>query len=123
MKGLLVAFIIASVSLISGCATIISGENQTVTIQTIPEGAEVVINGAVKGITPITFPLKREDGSVLELRKEGYKSHVGVLHTELNGMFWGNILFGGLLGSTTDASTGASREYMPGTIVVNLEKN
>ena len=123
MKSLLVAFIVASVSLISGCATIISGENQTVTIQSVPDGAEVVINGVVKGKTPITFPLKREDGSVLELRKEGYKTHSGILHTELNAMFWGNILIGGLVGSTTDTVTGSSREYMPGTIVVNMEKN
>lgn len=122
MKFFVSLLTVLSLSLLSGCATIISSENQTITIQSIPEGADIVINGELKGKTPMTFPLKRADGSLLEIRKEGYKSHSAVMHTELNGMFWGNIIFGGLFGSTTDTATGASREYIPGTIVVNLEK-
>ena len=122
MKGILVAFIVASLTLISGCATIVSGKTQAVTFQSVPDGADVVVNGELKGKTPITFPLKRSDGNVLEIRKAGYKTHKGVLQTDLNGMFWGNILFGGLFGSTTDSATGSSREYAPGTIVVKLEK-
>lgn len=122
MKGILVVFILASLTLISGCATIVSGETQTVTFNSVPDGADVLVNGEIKGKTPITFPLKRADGNVLEIKKEGYKTHKGVLRTNLNGMFWGNILIGGLFGSTTDNVTGASREYAPGTIVVKLEK-
>jgi len=122
MKFLLTAVFVVSYSLLTGCATIISGENQVVTIQSIPDGAEIVINGMVKGKTPMTFPLKRAEDQVLEIRKEGYASHSAVLQTQMNGMFWGNILFGGLLGSTTDSSTGASLEYAPGTVVVNLAK-
>lgn len=42
------------------------------------------------------------------------------LTTTTNGAFWGNILFGGLPGSTTDAMSGAIYEYAPSQLFITL---
>lgn len=108
--------------ILSGCATIVSGSDQSVTIQSSPDGADILMNGVTMGKTPITMSIQRDSYTMLTIEKEGYKSETQLMNTELNSMFWGNILFGGLLGSTTDAASGASREYAPGVVFVKLEK-
>ena len=107
---------------LSGCATILSGSDQPVTIQSSPEGADILMNGIVMGTTPFTMNVTRDSNTMLSIKKEGYKTETQLMNTKLNPMFWGNILFGGLLGSTTDTVSGASREYAPGVIFVKLEK-
>jgi hypothetical protein len=42
------------------------------------------------------------------------------LTTTTNGAFWGNFLFGGPLGSTTDAMSGAIYEYSPSQLFITL---
>lgn len=107
---------------LSGCATILSGTDQPVTIQSSPDGADVIMNGVVMGKTPFTANIKRDNNTMLTIEKDGFQSETQLMNTQLNSMFWGNILFGGVLGSTTDAASGASREYSPGVLFVKLEK-
>ena len=57
----------------------------------------------------------------LVIRKEGYKEFSTTMSTTLNGWFFGNIVLGGLPGSTTDAATGAMHEYAPNQFLVALE--
>lgn len=96
-----------------GCASIISGRSQEVTFKSVPDGATVIINGREMGKTPFTTMLERKSSQSILFQKDGYKSEIFPLETTINGVFFGNIIFGGLLGSTTDSVTGAIIEYSP----------
>ncbi len=109
-------------TVLSSCATIVDGKTQSVTFQSSPAGAEVLINGTIIGITPFTVTLDRADGTQLTVRKDGYETVSMELNTALNPTFWGNIIIGGVFGSTTDAASGASREYVPGIHMINLRE-
>jgi hypothetical protein len=55
------------------------------------------------------------------VRKDGFKERTVQLATEVEGSFWGNIIIGGLPGSSTDYGTGAMYKYAPNVIQVDLE--
>jgi len=44
------------------------------------------------------------------------------LDTRMNGWFWGNIVIGGLFGSSTDGVSGAVYAYSPSQYLVTLEQ-
>jgi hypothetical protein len=60
----------------TGCASIIRGTRQAVTISSEPEGAAVSIDGANVGITPARPSISRRGPHVISLSKEGYKTQV-----------------------------------------------
>ncbi|MCM2303551.1 MAG: PEGA domain-containing protein [Elusimicrobia bacterium] len=111
---------IAALSL-SACASIVSGGTQPVTFNSAPDGATVTLNGLAIGKTPITTAIKKKSGQTLIFSKEGYKPVTMQLETRMNGWFWGNIAFGGLIGSTTDGLSGAVHEYSPSQYMVSLQ--
>jgi len=97
---------------LTGCASIISGRHQEVTFTSNPDNAVVTINGRQIGKTPITSQLERKWGAqVVTIEKDGYKTVTFQLKSSVNGWFFGNLILGGLLGSTTDSSTGAINAY------------
>jgi hypothetical protein len=106
---------------ISGCSTIVEGKTQTVSINSNVKDADITINGMVAGRTPFTGLIKRGNHTTVTLAKEGYQSKTVTLDSSLEPWFWGNIILGGLLGSTTDASTGAMYKYAPSTVEIDLE--
>jgi len=105
-----------------GCASVFEGTTQAITFNSEPSGAQIVINGMPMGVTPATITLKRfeyDDAPVL-FKKDGYHDQYARLHTEVTGWFWGNIISGGLLGSSTDLISGAMWEYSPDKYFVTL---
>jgi hypothetical protein len=105
----------------SGCATIISGGGkQQVTFNSEPMEATVTVGGKVVGRTPVTIQVDRAKNVPLVIEKEGYKPYNVQLSTSFNGWFFGNILIGGLLGSTTDGVSGAIHEFSPNQYYVTL---
>ncbi len=114
------AAIVASAALLSGCATVVSGPSQQVTFNSEPQEATVTVAGKALGKTPITANVSRDKNVAVTFEKEGYKTYTTQLSTTLNGWFWGNIVIGGLLGSTTDGLSGAINEYSPNQYFVTL---
>lgn len=108
-------------TLFYGCATIISGTSQVLTFQSNPSGAEVVINGTSIGVTPLTTTVARKNDTKVVIKKDGYKEQSFVLKQKLEPWFWGNIIFGGVIGSTTDGLSGATVEYSPDQYYTTLE--
>ena len=106
--------------LMTGCASIISGRYQQVTFQSNPDGALITVNGRELGKTPMTTPLKRRAAQPLTFSKEGYKDVSMEMDSGLNPWFWGNIVIGGVWGSTTDGLTGAAHKYAPSQYMVTL---
>lgn len=113
--------LVATFFLFNGCATIMSGSSQQVSFQSNPDGATVNVGGRIIGKTPITTALKRVKGQQLTFEKEGYKPLSMQLETRMNSWFWGNIVLGGLIGSTTDGLSGAVDEYAPSQYMVTLQ--
>jgi len=105
----------------SACASIVTGAHQEVTFNSNPDGAAVTVNGRVMGKTPITTSMKKESGQSMVFEKEDYKPLTMQLETHLNPWFWGNIVLGGLIGSTIDGLSGAVYEYSPSQYMVTLQ--
>lgn len=112
---------VMALALMTGCATIFTGTSQEVSFVSNPEGATVAVSGKVLGKAPLTARLDKKEGQSITFEKEGYKTASMRLDTHLNPWFWGNIVFGGFLGSTTDGASGAAYEYSPSQYMITLE--
>jgi len=107
---------------LTSCATIATGTSQLVTITSNVEGADVKLDGVSVGKTPFTGKIKK-NGKLITIEMEGYKTLQIALSTTMEGMFWGNIIIGGTLGSITDFATGAAYKYSPASYQVELIAN
>lgn len=106
--------------LFSGCATIASGTNQNVSFESEPEGATVRVNGEVVGKTPVSSRLDKKNDQSVSFEMAGYRTVTKNLATKTDPWFFGNIIIGGLFGSTTDFASGAAYEYSPDQYFVTL---
>ena len=116
-----------------GCASIISGSTQHVGFTSNPDQAQIEIispKGQVihRVTTPTSLVLKRgrpyfrTAGLTLRARAEGYEVKEIRIKNRLNGWYFGNILFGGLIGILiVDPLTGAMYSF-PEQIHINLEQ-
>ena len=115
-----IALIILVIStVLSGCATIISGPDQTISFNSEPEEADVYLSGRKIGTTPLKVSIPKGGNQNVSFRKEGYKTYNTPLTTTFDGWFIGNLITG-LFGSTTDAATGAINEFSPDQYFVTL---
>jgi len=122
-KGILsTAFLSMSVILLASCATIVSGRNQEVSFHSTPEGATISVGGKIIGKTPLTANLKKKSDRPLVFELDGYKPFQTTPDTHMNGWFWGNLAFGGIIGSSVDGITGSIYEYSPSQYMVALEE-
>jgi hypothetical protein len=112
-----------------GCASIVHGGNRLLTISSDPAGAKATISKANGGEvvsvtnTPCTVSLDPKRGYfkgqsyALKLELPGYQQAEVELRAELSGWYWGNILFGGLIGMlAVDPATGAMWNIAPNKI-------
>lgn len=124
MKWLAIAAVAAMGALLSGCATAIKGETQTVSIASPPvEGARCVFftreryYGDVLTPGRITIPRDRHDVSVV-CTKLGFKDGSTTVPADFNFVTLGNLPIGvlfGVIGLTTgvvvDVTSGANNSY------------
>jgi hypothetical protein len=105
----------------TGCASIVSGTNQPVTIETHqPDGQQIAgancklsnNKGTWFLTTPGSTTISRsfEDLAVL-CEKESEPSGMLMVKSSTKAMAFGNILFGGLIGVGVDVATGAAYDY------------
>jgi hypothetical protein len=114
---LLVAGLLA---LQGACATIVKGTKQLVTVDSNVREADVVVNGVTVGKTPFNGPIPRGSSTQVTVKKDGFYPKTITLATQTETAFWGNILTGGVLGSSTDSGSGAMHKYSPATFQVDL---
>ena len=115
-------FVLTASLLLSGCATIVSGTNQKVSVTSQPSGAKVTADGKMTSTTPTDFTLERKSDHTLEFSKEGYKTATVMLKRTINGMLAGNILIGGIIGTGVDAISGANNKLIPERVHIALEQ-
>lgn len=114
---LLAGLAAASLALLGGCATVVSGTTQTIGINTDPQGADCqfsrkgVLVGRVNP-TPGTVQVSKDYENVAVLcRKDDFDDTAGVIGSEFQAMTLGNILLGGIIGVVVDAASGAMMKY------------
>jgi hypothetical protein len=127
MRRLLVAGSLA-VGLLSGCASIVSGTNQVLSVQA-RKGNDAVTGAACtltnnKGTwfitTPGTVTIHRAYNDLnITCKKEGIDPGVAAIKSTTKGMAFGNLLFGGLIGVAVDTGSGAAYDY-PSLITINM---
>lgn len=116
----------------TGCATIVSKKSFPVSFVSEPSGAKVEVKdnkGVVHftGTTPATAELRGGNGYFTRGRytvtttKDGYTPATQQLTASMNGWYWGNLLFGGLIGMLiVDPVSGAMYEIDTQTITLNM---
>lgn len=109
----------------TGCASILSGRSQTITLNTNPPGArcEVVREGRIVGTvenTPgaITLDKTKHDMDVV-CKKDGFTESKAFAESGTEGSTFGNILLGGGIGWAIDSAAGADNKY-PEVVTINL---
>lgn len=126
-----VLFVAAAVAL-TGCASIVSDSKYQVEISSNPQGAQFEIaneDGDIvnTGVTPDHIMLEAGagyfDGETYRVtyRKDGYEQKSTILDSKVDGWYWGNLGFGGIIGwFIVDPLTGAMYK-LPRAAHVNLQ--
>ena len=120
MRAALMVAVLAGAAGLTGCASIVSGTSQVVSVETLhPSGNVAGANCKLendKGVyyvtTPGTVTVHRAYGDMnVKCEKPGYDAGLATFKSSTKGMMAGNILFGGVIGAGVDASTGAAYDY------------
>ena len=110
----------ASVSLASGCASIVGGTTQVISVVTHQneqsvEGARcemVNSKGTYFVSTPGTATISRAYGELtIRCDKDGLPTGNAKVSSATKGLVAGNALFGGLIGVAVDTASGAAYDY------------
>jgi hypothetical protein len=106
--------------LMPGCASIMQGSTQQVSVTSVPPGATLIVDGFQRLKTPAVLELSRKEPHRLEFSLEGYHPEVVDLRSVSSNMVAGNIIAGGLIGFAVDHSTGAAFRLVPEIVQVSL---
>jgi hypothetical protein len=105
--------ILTPLILLSGCATVVNGTNQDVTIASTPSSAEVWVDSKYVGLSPTVVKLARSETHTVKIALKGYLPYEVTLTKELSGWVFGNLVFGGLIGLAVDGITGSLYQLTP----------
>ena len=129
LKRLCLAAFSGAVVLTTGCASIVSGTNQSISVETRSTTGEMVAGANCKLENPkgtwyVTTPgsvtvHRAYDDLSIYCTKTGEQPGIASAKSSTKGMAFGNILFGGLIGAGVDTATGAAYDY-PVLITVQL---
>lgn len=125
---IVIAAVVAASGTLTGCASIVNGSNQLVSVETHHKGEAVVgascqLNnpkGTFFVTTPGTVTVHRAyDDLNITCEKDGLFPGVAAVKSATKAMAFGNIIFGGVIGAAVDVKTGAAYDY-PTLVRVNM---
>lgn len=117
----------ASLLLLTGCASIVSGTTQTINVSTTPAGArcELVREGKVFATiasTPGSVEVDRLKHDItINCSAPGYQTSTYINESGAAGATFGNIILGGGIGWAVDSARGADNSYDE-NVHINLTK-
>jgi hypothetical protein len=117
-------FLAAMSLILSNCASITTGQNQTLSLDTVPEKGALCKLVNDKGTwfvhsTPGSVVVTRAYGDLhVTCTKDNLAGSVNV-KSSTKGMAFGNIIAGGIIGAAVDVGTGSAYDY-PSLITVEL---
>lgn len=82
-----IAFLLAVLTLSSSCATLFADDTRSVMITSNPPGAEITVNGSVRGVTPTRMTVNDHDRLVVTIRKAGFHPGGCYINTSI-GAVW-----------------------------------
>ena len=122
MKLGIVLLAASTLALSSGCATILKGSRESLTVVSQPAGAKVQINGIDVGNTPLTTRVNGTNDQLVMVRKDGYETRT-ILVASSVGAGWIVVDFlCGVLPLLVDAVTGDWKSLDQNNVNVVLDK-
>lgn len=134
IRNSMIYFMIAlSLTGLAGCATIAGSTSYPVTINSSPSEAKFLVSNKSgqevhSGTTPATVSLKSSAGFFsgekysIKYAKAGFNDGLSSVDSHISGWYYGNILFGGILGLLLiDPATGAMWA-LPNSVSTSLTK-
>lgn len=121
--------ILTLVIAVSGCASIIDGGHQNINLIPSTSGKVNATVTSPSGVQEVTLPaVIHTDRSKKDIivKIEGDKCHeesTQTVQSSMNPVILGNVITGGLPGSTTDFATGAAWEYDKNSVVYVNKKD
>ncbi|MEL6978634.1 MAG: hypothetical protein AAGM38_08160 [Pseudomonadota bacterium] len=109
----------------SGCATIMEGSDQSILINTAPQGATCQLSRDGDSLSTVNQTpgsanvSKSKDDITVLCDKAGFERTSKQVESGFEGMTLGNLLVGGVIGVAIDAGSGAINDY-PGEITIVL---
>lgn len=132
MKNMYLVSLMAVSTLGSGCASIVSGHNQSVSVETRSKEGQAVMSANCKltnnkGTWFVTSPgsvtvSRSFEDLLINCEKENQLPGLASVKSSTKAMAFGNILFGGVIGAGVDVATGAAYDY-PTMITVTMGQN
>ena len=128
IRSSLIGATVATSILFTGCASIVSGQNQSVSVTTKNQGTDVagakcsLVNdkGTWYATSPGSVTVRRSFNDLaVNCALDGMDPGIAMVKSSTKGMAFGNILFGGVIGAGVDMSTGAAYDY-PDIILVDM---
>lgn len=132
LKNLAVAAALGAAVSVTGCATIVHSGPREIPVESVPPGAKVSIYDRDNHLfetntTPFTASLKPSAGYFkaqsyrLIFEMPGYSNSEVDLSADVSGWYFGNLLFGGLIGMlAVDPATGAMYNLEPEKVAQHL---
>lgn len=129
-RTLTLAALAGACLLTGGCASIVSGHNQSLSITSRDPAKGVDVAGAKcslvndKGTwyatTPGTVTVRRSFNELaVNCNADGLAPGIAMVKSSTKPMAFGNIIFGGVIGAGVDVATGAAYDY-PEVIIVTM---
>lgn len=128
MKKLYVVGVLAVTAFTSGCASIVSGHNQPLSVESRIKGAQVTgancklsnDKGTWYVATPGSTVVNRSFNDLaIHCEKDGINPGALAVKSTTKGVAFGNILFGGVIGAGVDMASGAAYDY-PSLITIEM---
>ncbi len=130
LQRLLVVLVIVLGLSALGCAALFSDTDESVTINSNPDGATVTVDGEPKGETPATVTLSAKESHTIKVTKDGYDSRTYTISNEVDTKWV--IIDGvvalvtfpiGLLAPIVDAAGGAWYKLNQSQVSISLEED
>ncbi len=111
-------FLVLFLTTLGGCASITTGQNQSVSVDTGTHSGAVCSLSNDEGTwyvnsTPGSVTIKRAYSDLTVNCKKDDKTGIATVKSRTKGMAFGNILAGGIIGGAIDCGTGAAYDYPP----------
>lgn len=122
MKVLATLLAVATLALSTGCATILKGKYQSLSVMSDPSDARVTINGSLVGKTPVVTRVNGAKEQVIEVAKDGYAKRTMIVTTSVGaGWIIADVLCG-VIPLIVDAVTGDWNSLDNSNVSVALDK-
>ena len=109
-----IAFACLSLILLTGCATVIRGTEQDVTVDTAPNGALVEFSNGQSCMSPCSISAKRNEALEVRISRDGCSPQQAFIRPRITAL-------GGVLGGLPDLATGAVYDLEPSALSFVLQ--